>query len=117
MFMTSGLAIYLIALEFILGAVVGLVVAGRVYRSRFRLGLLIRAAVLGGVFFVFAVGVAGWADSETYFYNGQRLDVAPDGKSLWLRNRIAEHELSLAVLSSCSAALLAGLRFQRGVHR
>ena len=96
-----------------MGAVIGLVVAAFAYWSRFRVGLAVRSALLGGVAFLFASGIARWADSTVYFYNGQRLDVTPDGESLWLRNRIAEHEIALAVVSSCGAALLAGLRLKR----
>lgn len=113
MFTSPSFAVFLIAMKFLMGAIIGLVVAGFAYRSRFRVGLVVRSALLGGVAFLFASGIAGWADSRVYFYNGQRLDVTPDGESLWLRNRIAEHEIALAVVSSCGAALLAGLRLRR----
>ncbi len=79
------------------------------------LGLIVRGAVLGGVAFLFASGVAGWAGSHAYFYNGKRLDVTPTGENLLLRNRIAEHETGIAVVSSCGAALLAGLRFKKTI--
>jgi hypothetical protein len=113
MFMTRGLAWFLIALMFLMGAGIGLVVVALVYRSRFSLGLAVRGAVLGGVAFLLASGIAGWADSHAYFYNGKRLDVTPEGENLWLRNRIAEYETGIAVVSSCSAALLAGFRFKK----
>jgi len=113
MFTTPALAVLLIAMKFLMGAVIGLAVAALAYRSRFAIGLGVRSALLGGVAFLFATGIAGWADSRVYFYNGQRLDVAPDGESLWLRNRIAEHEIALSALSSCGAVLLVGLRLKR----
>lgn len=116
MFMTPGVAACLIALKFLMGAVIGLVVVVLVYRSRFGIGLAVRGAVLGGVAFLFASGVAGWANSHVYFYNGKRLDASPDGENLWLRNRIAEHETGIAVLSSCGIALLAGLRSTKTVR-
>ena len=100
-------------MKFLMGAVIGLAVAALASRSRFRVGLAVRSALLGGVAFLFASGIAGWADSRVYFYNGQRLDVTPNGESLWLRNRIAEHEIALAVVSSCGAALVVGLRHKR----
>jgi hypothetical protein len=113
MFTTSALAVFLVAMKLLVGAAIGLLVAALAYRSRFRVGLAFRSALLGGIAFLFASGVAGWADSTVYFYNGQRLDITPDGQSLWLRNRIAEHEIAIAVVSSCGAALLAGLRLKR----
>ena len=113
MLTTPALADFLIAMKFLMGAAIGLAVAALAYRSGFTVGLAIRSALLGGVAFLFASGVAGWADSQVYFYNGKRLDVAPDGKSLWLRNRIADHEIPLAVAASCGAALLAGFRPKR----
>jgi hypothetical protein len=113
MFLTPALAWFLIALEFLAGAVIGVVVVALVYRSRFNLRLAVRGAVLAGVAFLFAAGVAGWADSHVYFYNEKRLDVSPAGENLWWRNRIAEHETGIEVVSSCGAALLAGLRFKK----
>ncbi len=113
MFMTPGFAWFLIALKFLMGALIAVVVVALVYKSRFRIGLALRGALLGGVAFVFASGLAGWADSHAYFYNDRRLDITRDGENLWLRNRIAEHELALAVVSSCGAALLAGLGLKR----
>jgi hypothetical protein len=38
------------------------------------------------------------------------MDVGPSGENLWLRNRIAEHELVLCIASSVAAGLLVGLR-------
>lgn len=113
MFMTPAFAWYILALTFLMGAVIGLVVVALVYRSRFRLGLAVRGVVLGGLAFLLVSGLAGWGDSHAYFYNGKRLDVTPEGEHLWLRNRIAEYGLGIAVVSSCSAALLAGFRFKR----
>jgi hypothetical protein len=113
MLITPGLAAFMIALKLLMGAIVGLSVTAIAFRARFKGGLALRGALLGGVAFLFSSGVSGWADSRAYFYNGQRLDVTPDGESLWLRNRLAEHELALGVASSCGAALLAGLRLKR----
>jgi hypothetical protein len=113
MFTTPALAVLLIAMKFLMGAVIGVAVAALAYKSHFTVGLALRSALLGGVAFLFASGIARWADSRVYFYNGQRLDVTPDGERLWLRNRIAEHEIALAVVSSCCAALLVGLRSKR----
>jgi hypothetical protein len=108
MFMTWQLALVIIALKFVIGAVIGLAVAGLVYRTRF-----LRGAVFGGVMFLLASGLAGWADSHAAFMNGRRIDVAPWGENLWLRNRIVENETAICVVSTCGAALLAGVKRRR----
>ncbi len=106
--MTREMALFLIALKFLIGAAIGFIAVTLVYRSRRTLGLAVRGVLFGGLAFLFASGLAGWADSHVYFYNGKRLDVTPDGEKLWLRNRIAEHEMGISLVSSCGAALLAG---------
>jgi hypothetical protein len=103
MFMTPQFALIVIALKFVVGAVIGLCAVALVYRARF-----VRGVIFGGVVFVLASGLGGWADSHAAFMDGRRLDVAPWGENLWLRNRIAENETAIAVVSSCGAALLAG---------
>ena len=91
MYTPPALAVFLIAMKFLMGAVIGLVVAALLYWPRFSVGLAVRSALLGGLAFLLACeiagwrGIAGWPDSSVYFYNGQRLDVTPDGESLWLR--------------------------------
>ena len=94
-----------------IGSVIGLVVVVLIYRSRLGAWLVVRGSLLAGIAYLIASGTAGWAGLHAAFQNGQRLDVAPWGEDLWLRNRIAENELPLAVASSCIAALLAGIRF------
>jgi hypothetical protein len=111
--MTTGLAAFLAAVKFGIGSVIGLIVAAVIYRSRFRAGLALRAVILGGIAYVIASGIAGWAGSHSAFQNGQRVDVAPWGEDLWLRNRIAENESALCIASSVGAALLAGVRVGR----
>jgi len=108
MFTTAGLAWFLIALKFVAGAVTGLIVVALVYRRRFLLG-----AILAGIAFLLASGLGGWGDAHAYFLNGKRADYAPDGEDLRLRNFFAEYEIPMALLSSCGAALLAGVGSQR----
>ena len=105
MFMTPGLALFLIALKFFLGALVGLGTVALAYRTRF-----LRGAAFGGVMFVLASGLAGWAGSHSAFVNGRRVDIAPSGENLWLRNRIVENETVICVVSACGAALLTGVK-------
>lgn len=108
MFVTWQFALVIIALKFLIGSVIGLAVVALVYRTRF-----LRGAIFGGVMFLLASGLAGWADSHAAFMNGRRLDRAPWGENLWLRNRIVENETTICVVSTCGAALLAGIRRRR----
>jgi site-specific recombinase len=113
MFMTTGLALIFITAKLFIGCVIGLAAAALTQRSRWVVGLAIRAALFGGVAFLIASGIAGWAGSHVAFQNGHRLDIAPWGEDPRLRNYIAEHELALCVASSSIAAILAGVRIQR----
>jgi hypothetical protein len=106
--MTPNLALFLIALKFFAGFVVGLGVVALVYRTRF-----IRGAIFGGIAFVLVSGLAGWADSHAYFLNGKRVSPAPWVEDLRLRNFLAENETVLEVTSSCGAALQAGIGGRR----
>jgi hypothetical protein len=112
MFMTPGLALFFIAFKLASGCAIGFFVALVCYRSRITPGLLLRGVLFGGLAFVIASGIAGWAGSHAAFNNGIRPDVAPWGENLWLRNRIVEYEGPTCIASSCIAALLAGIRFR-----
>jgi hypothetical protein len=105
MFMTPELALVVIALKFLIGSIIGLGVVALVYRTRF-----LRGAIFGGVMFLLASGLAGWADSHAAFMNGRRVDIAPWGENLWLRNRIAGNGTALCIASCCGGALLAGIK-------
>jgi hypothetical protein len=63
MFMAPGLALFFIAFKLGAGCVIGLFAALVCYRSRRSIGLLLRGTVFGGIAFVIASGVAGWAVS------------------------------------------------------
>jgi hypothetical protein len=112
MFMTPGLALFFIAFKLASGCLIGFFVALVCYRSRITIGLLLRGALFGGLAFVIASGIAGWAGSHAAFNNGVRSDVAPWGENLWFRNRIVEYEGAICIASSCIAALLAGIRLR-----
>jgi hypothetical protein len=116
MLFTRELAEFLIVLKLLMGSIIGLIVAALVYHSRFSLRMGIRSALLGAVGFLFASGLAGWADSNVYFYNGRRLDVTPEGENRWLQNRLAEHADLISVAGGSGAALLAGIRLEKKVR-
>jgi len=52
MLITPGLAAFMIALKLLMGAIVGLSVTAIAFRARFKGGLALRGALLGGVAFL-----------------------------------------------------------------
>ena len=80
MFMTSGIAVVFIVVEYLIGALIGAATAALIYRSRTTGIRAIRAALVAGLAFVFGSGLAGWADSHAAFYNGRRMDIARGAK-------------------------------------
>ncbi len=100
--------------DLLIGSVIGLIVVGVMYRSRFGFWLAIRGALLGGVAFVLVSYAAGWAGSHAAFdENGRRMPVAPWGEDLRLRNFIANNASVLCIAGSSIAALVAGIRVRR----
>jgi hypothetical protein len=90
MLMTPGLAWFFIAFKLGAGCAMGLFAALACYRSRITVGLLLRGAILGGIAFVVASGVAGWAGSHAAF----------------------KYEPVICSCSSCIAGVLAGIRLR-----
>jgi hypothetical protein len=60
--------------------------------------------------FLLISGIAGWAGSHAAFMNGRRMDVAPWGEDLRLRNFIAQNEGLLCVVGASIAAVFAAGR-------
>ena len=69
MFMTRWFAPFLIAVNFLVGAVLGLAISKIAFSSRFTVGLALRAALFGGIAFLLASGLAGWV--YEYAHRGQ----------------------------------------------
>lgn len=110
MFMTAGFVMALIAIKFLVGSLIGIALTALLFQSRFGSKLAIRGALFAGAAFVSMSGIAGWADSHAAFENGQRMNVAPWGEDLRMRNFIAEHEIALCVSASTIATVIAGIR-------
>src|SRR5215467_7676946 len=112
MFISPEFVLYVVLIKLSIGSVIGLIVVGILYRSRFNCWLAIRGALLGAVAFLLVSLTAGWAQSHAAFQNGRRMPIAPWLEDLRLRNFIADNELVLCVAGSSIAALLAGIRFR-----
>jgi hypothetical protein len=114
---TAGLASIIIAAEFLLGSIVGLVVALAIFRSRLRIRLAVIAMFSAGAVFICASGLAVWADLSTSFVEGHVLGAAPWSNCPQLANCIADNRLALSITSSAIAAAIVSLCFGRRVIR
>ena len=94
MFVTEGLALYIIGLEFIFGTLIGLVVASLIYRSRIRVRIASLITLPSGFAFLIATGLSGWASFPTAIWSNH-LEAA---------GYLAAHAISLSVLSSVAAS-------------
>jgi hypothetical protein len=97
-----------IAVGFLMGALIGFAVVWLAYRSR-----LLRGAIFGGLGFLLAARLVGWANSHAY-YIGERL--AENGNSP-LRSFVVKYGFAVPFVSSCIAALLAGIGRQESEIR
>lgn len=66
MFMTSGLAGFLIAGNFLIGAILGIAIA-KIRSARFTLAVALRAAFFGGITFLFSSVLAGWMYEHAHY--------------------------------------------------
>jgi len=67
--MTQEFVEFLIAGYFLAGAVLGLAIAKLAWSSRFTVGLALRAAIFGGIAFLLASGLTGWACEHAHRVN------------------------------------------------
>jgi hypothetical protein len=114
MFMTVELAIYIIIFKAIFGATIGAVESAFFYRGLLKWPGMLRGISLGIFGFLTGSFLAGWASQHEAFYNGKRVDVAPWGENLWLRNRVVEYKFLLSFLLATIAVLLGHKVFGQG---
>jgi hypothetical protein len=77
-----------------------------VFRSRLTLGPATAGAFLGALGFLIGGAIVAWAGAHVVMVNDVRLDVAPSGENLWLRNRLAEHAALVFIVPACLLPLL-----------
>ena len=109
MFVSSGFVAVLVGLKLAFGFIIGAGTANLIYRSRLTVARTKRASIVGGVVFVLVSCVAGWAGSHVAFENGRRMESAPWGEDLRLRNTIAGNESLLCVIASVATAAFANV--------
>ena len=109
MFVSSGFVAVLVGLKLAFGFIIGAGTANLIYRSRLTVARTKRACIVAGVVFILMSGVAGWAGSHAAFENGRRMDIAPWGEDLRLRNTIADNENLLCVIASVVTAAFANV--------
>jgi len=98
MFMSWPLLIYLLFATLLIGSVVGVAETALLYRSQLTARAFLKGVVFGAIGFLAGSFLAGWGDEHPYFLNGKRMDRAPWGENLWLRNRLAENGILLSLL-------------------
>jgi hypothetical protein len=103
---TWQLVLLIVLIKALTGVGVGLVVTALLYRSRLTPGAFLRGVVLGAVGYFAGSSLSTWGASHAYFLNGKRMDQAPWGENLWLRNRLAENGLLLSLLLASIAVLI-----------
>jgi uncharacterized membrane protein YeaQ/YmgE (transglycosylase-associated protein family) len=101
------------------GSIIGIAETAMLYRSRATSRAFLIGILFGVVGRFVAESLAGWADDHSYILNGQRMDWAPWGENLWLRNRLVEYEFPLALLASFIPILIRYVIARRSgsVHR
>jgi hypothetical protein len=106
---TAGLASIIIALEFLLGSIVGLAVAAAIFRSRLRIRLAVIAMFCAGAVFICASWIAVWADLSTSFVEGHVIAAVPWSTCPRLANYVADNRLALCITSSVITAAIVSL--------
>jgi len=119
MFITWQLAILIILMNVLLGSVIGVVGTALLYRSQSTPRDFLKGIVLGVLGWLTGGFLAGWGDAHSYFLNGKRMDQAPWGENLWLRNRLAENGILLSFLLASIAIFIAYRLARRStvIHR
>ncbi len=95
------------------GSGLGLLLSWLVYRHRFNRRIAFRAAAFAGLAFLTVSWIAGWAGAHSYIVNGRRMNSAPWGEDLRLRNFVVENELELSLFATAAAAVVSGIRIPR----
>jgi len=101
------LFVFIILDKVLMGSVIGVVETALLYRSQATLRAFLRGIVLGVLGWFTGGFLAGWGNSHSYFLNGKRMDQAPLGENLWLRNRLAENGTLISFLLASIAIFIA----------
>jgi hypothetical protein len=100
-------------LKLFAGGVIGFTTAWLVLRSKLTLKASVRTAVVSSSLFILSFPFVGWARSHEAWLNGRRLDVAPWGENLRLKNRIADNEALICIGPPILAAGAIALAFRK----
>jgi hypothetical protein len=115
-FFSWQIALIFIAVKGLIGAAIGFIVTVAVRRSRLTLGPALGGSLLGAVGFLIGAFVVGWADVHSAIENGRRLDFAPWGEDLRLRNWIVENYVLICLIPACLLPFL-GLSIRSAFSR
>ncbi|SRR5258708_1497698 len=101
------LIVFLILDKVLMGSVIGVVETALLYRSQSTPRAFLTGIVLGVSGWFTGGFLAAWGNSHSYFFNGKRMDQAPWGENLWLRNRLAENQILLSLFLASIAVFIA----------
>jgi hypothetical protein len=102
----NAIALYLLIKSVLIGAGIGAAGATLLYRSRLTPGTWLKSIALGMVGSQVGFYLVVWGQSHSYYVNGVRMDRAESGENLWLRNRLAEHEVLLPIIITLTVILV-----------
>jgi hypothetical protein len=106
MVLSKNFLLFLLVVQVLIGAGIGALGSALLYRSRLTPGRWLKGIALSVFGYLVGLFLAGWGDSHSYIVNGVRMDRGPDGENLWLRNRLAEHDVLLPILFATIAILV-----------
>jgi len=102
----NAIALYLLLKSVLIGAGIGAAGSALLYRSRLTPGTWLKSIALGIVGYQVGLYLVARGESHSYYVNGVRMDRAESGENLWLRNRLAEHEVLLPIIIALTAILV-----------
>jgi hypothetical protein len=102
----NSVVLNLLIKQVLIGAGIGAAGCALLYRFRLSPGAYLKNIALGVLGYEVGFYLVVWGESHSYYLNGVRMDGAESGENLWLRNRLAEHEVLLPVMVAITAILV-----------
>jgi len=90
--------------EIVIGSAIGLCTAGVIFGAHLTKKTACQVMIASATVFLASTWICGWAGEHSAIVNGQRLDIAPWGEDLRIRNWFAENEAWLSFGGSFAAA-------------
>jgi hypothetical protein len=102
----DAVSLYLLIKSVSIGAGIGAAGSALLYRSRLTPGAWLKSIALGVLGYQVGFYLAFWGESHSYIVNGIPMERSESGENLWLRNRLAAHEVLLPIMVAITAILV-----------